>query len=228
MPDRICVVECTEPRAAHWQLGPLPPPQGQVVLIGWNTDPRQTDAGVAAPIDGILAQAVTGCARVTFLWSGDPPAIDLDAGDVLYGTRGAGAIDKATAMLGGKPASFTLLSTRNADLVRQMFHVAGFGWSEQGQVALLSDIDAPPPELDRQDIVDLTSDAWASQCLALSSAGVLGALRPGVDGDVAGLFCAAEAFHRITRDALKSSTANAGAEWITANDDRSFSEQLRA
>lgn len=228
MPDRALLIECINPRADHWQLGPLPPTEGRIVLIGWKTEPGPVDAGVTTPIDGILARGATSCARVTFLWSGDPAPADLDVGDVLYRTRGTGGIDKMATMLQGRPTSFTLLSTRSADLARRMFQVTGFDWSEQGQIALLSDAEAPPPELDRQAVVELTSDAWATRCLALSSASVFGALRPGVDGDVAGLFCATEEFHRIAIEALKSSSVAAGAEWITAENDQDFGEQLRA
>src|SRR5688572_26577450 len=37
------IMVCTGPRETHWQVGTLPPPVGELMLIGWSVDPAPAD-----------------------------------------------------------------------------------------------------------------------------------------------------------------------------------------
>ena len=227
MPARASMVMCRAPKARRWQLGALPPARGHIALLGWHIEPPHVDAGVHPPIDRILANVLTGCARLTFLWSEhESEAVSSD--DVIYRTDGAAGLSRLGARLAGQPSRFTLLTTRHPDTAVRMFDVTGFDWSQQGQVGLMSDPDAPPPVIDYATIGDLFSADWVARAAGFNEGPIRGVLRPGVDGDVAGLYSSDPAFmDRIQRD-LEAACRDAGCDWALVPDDQSFADRLTA
>lgn len=219
------LVVCRRPQGRHWQLGPLSPPRGRVALIGWRLDPPHVDAGVHAPIDRILADALTGCGRVTFLWPLDESAGAGDD-DIVYCTESATGLSRLGAQLAGQPDRLGLMATRNADTAARMFDVVGFDWALQEQLALLSVPEALPPVLDRATILDLFSEGWLQRCAEFEDGPVRAVLRPGIDGDVAGLFCADSRVESRILKALADACRASGTAWSEAEDEQCFADRL--
>ncbi len=219
------LVICRRPQGRHWRLGPLSPQRGHVALLGWRLDPPHADAGVHAPIDRILADTLTACGRVTFLWPLDETGSAKDD-DIVYCTDPATGLSRLGAQLAGQHDRLGLMATRNADTAARMFDLAGFDWTRQGQLALLSIAEALPPVLDRTTILDLLSDGWLQRCAEFEGGPVRAVLRPGIDGDVAGLFCADSRVESRLLKALADSCRIAGASWSEAEDDQCFADRL--
>ena len=220
---------CREPRGGHWQLGSLPPETGHMTLIGWRRSPVSPDAGVPQTIATVLARALTAVARVTFPCStvdsratDDWSPVADDLGRAL-GRRGLlGRVQEAVTRA---PATILLLSTRRPEAVARLFDDARYPWWLQGQVGLLSAREAAPPDCDRLALTDLLGDDWASRIASLARSGVLGILRPGVDGDLAGLLSFAHAFEESVLIALEKEVRRSGGAWAVLTED-AFSRQL--
>jgi hypothetical protein len=214
---RTSIFACRDARGPHWQLGPLPPAEGRFTLIGWSQPAEQRDAGVPEEVAHVLARALTSVARVTFpcsfvntlatsVWS----PLDDDLIRVLTGKGFGGRI---VARLRGTPPDTTLMSTRRPEKATRLFDDAGFPWWLEGQLVLLSGPDAPPPDIDEETLLALFGEEWTKHAASLDAVGVEGIVRPGVDGDVAGLLSIADAFEQVVLAALESETRRAGFDW---------------
>jgi hypothetical protein len=214
---RTSIFACRAARGRQWQLGPLPPARGRLTLIGWSQPAGGRDAGVPEEVARVLARALTSVARVTFPSSLESPAattvwspLDNDMFRVLTGKGFGGRI---MAKLKGTPPHIALMSTRRPETARRLFDDAGFPWWLQGQVVLLSEPDAPPPEIDGETLLSLFGEEWTTRAASLAPAGVEGFVRPGVDGDVAGLLTLADPFEQVVLAALERETQLAGFDW---------------
>ncbi|MDZ7622048.1 MAG: hypothetical protein U5O69_06575 [Candidatus Competibacteraceae bacterium] len=123
------------------------------------------------------------------------------------------------------PATILLLSTRRPETVVRLFDDARYPWWLQGQVGLLSAPEAAPPDCDRLALLALLGDSWAARVASLSRSGVLGILRPGVDGDLAGLLSFSHAFEESVLIALEREVRRSGDAWAVLTED-AFSRQL--
>jgi hypothetical protein len=94
----------------------------------------------------------------------------------------------------GFPGGRAWVSTLRASSAAALFDRAAFPWWAQGQVVLLSRPDGAPPSVCDTTLRDLGTDDWALRAMALRDAGVLGVMRPGVDGDLAGVLSLDAAF----------------------------------
>jgi hypothetical protein len=215
---RPSIFACRDARALHWQLGPLPPATGRLLLLGWSQSAARHDAGVPDDVANILARALTSVARATFPCSVMSPAAtdgwsEMD-GDLIRALTGRSVAGRIAAKLKGTPPDITLVSTRRPETAISLFHDAGFPWWLQGQVALLSTPEAPLPEIDQESLLALTGDDWTRRAGSFDpSAAVVGVLRPGVDGDVAGLLSLTEVFERFVLTALESEARRADFDW---------------
>jgi hypothetical protein len=205
---------CRDARAAHWQLGPLPPARGRLTLVAWSQRATTRDSGVPRDVAGILAHSWTSLARVTFpsspigitateAWS--PSDVGL-----IRALAAQGTLERTLAYVRGAPVGATLISTRQADIATRVFEDAGFPWWLQGQAVLLSDPDADPPDIDEPNLLALFEDDWADRAATLAGIGVLGVVRPGVDGDVAGLLALSGAFDTRLLQSLEREARRAG------------------
>lgn len=199
------------------------------MLLGWNAPSKSIDSGVPEAVRAVLAGALTSIARVSFPVSEVPRRIsktemNSDEDQVrLLGT--GGPIERAAARLKRMPSSITLLSTRSQKTAAKLFEDAGYPWRLQGQVALLSAPDAAPPEVDRQTLLSLMSDDWATHGVQLRSIGVVGVLRPGVDGDVAGVLSLTREFKKILLEALAHQAKLENFDWLLL-DEKNFVDKL--
>jgi hypothetical protein len=188
-----------------------------VTLVGWSQAAERHDGGVPAEVAGVVARALTTVARVTFLSSAVHAAATnvwspLD-GDLVRVPAPKGVAGSIAATLRGAPSGIQLVSTKRPETAVRLFDDAGFPWWLQGQVVVLSKPEAPPPEIDEETLLALTGEEWTSIAARLALAGVDGVLRPGVDGDVAGLLSLTDAFEQVVLAALESETRRAGFDW---------------
>ena len=219
---------CRDPRDPGWGLGSLLDMGGAMVLMGWRQTPEPVDGGVPSDIAAVIARALTCVARVTFL------SAEMDAPSNVWSPRGADFVrSMGKAGLAGRihnlidriPPHAALVSTRQPETALRLFDDGGFPWWLQSQVALLSNPEAAPPDLEGAALLSLVDDAWATHAADFSGAGVLGILRPGVDGDVAGLLSLTTSFEVAMLAALESESLQAGFEWAVLSED-AFRERL--
>jgi hypothetical protein len=214
---RTSIFACRDARGLHWQLGALPPANGRLTLIGWKEAGGGPDAGVPAEVATVLARALTSVARVTFPCSSVNPVATgvwspLDD-DLIRGLTGKGLGGRIVAKLRGNPADIPLMSTRRPETAMRLFDDVRFPWWLQGQVVLLSEPDARPPEIDEESLLALFGEEWMKHAASLAPVGIEGILRPGVDGDVAGLLTLTDAFDQVVLAALERETRRAELDW---------------
>jgi hypothetical protein len=204
---RTSILVCLDPRRPEWQLGELPPSAGRLMLIGWKKDPEPVDGGVPEDVAPLLARALTSIGRVTFLSS----AVQASSGSGWWPLKRA-------------PGHAELMSTTDPQTVMQAFDDAAHPWSMQGQVLLISAPAEAPPEIDRKQLRALLENEWAEAAKALSTPGVIGVVRPGVDGDLAGLLTLTADAERMSLAALESETHRASFDWAVLSED-AFTER---
>jgi hypothetical protein len=192
------ILACRDARAVHWQLGPLPPDQGRLTLVAWTSTAAPVDGGVPPDVADVLARSWTSIARVTF------PASNVSA---------RGVVGRTLARLRGSPANAALVSTREPEVAAQVFEDAGFPWWLQGEAVLLSDPDADPLDVDQPTLLALFEDDWASRAARLVPLGVQAVVRPGVDGDVAGVLALNDRFDALLLESLEREARHAGMTW---------------
>lgn len=194
---------CRDPRGEKlWKLGPLPPPHGAIALV---RIPRQ-DEDVEPVEHRILARALCSVARVTF--PREPVEPPLPETWEVRGERHVVALPLGparawTRRLGerlGFHETRGLVSTRRPENVTALFEDPG--WSLEGVMGLLSAPDAAPPTVTAEQLDALLAPTWTEAALALATENVIGAVRPGVDGDVAGLFATSPSFLDRVVDAI--------------------------
>lgn len=214
--NKTSIFVCPDPRRREWQLGRLPPAAGHMTLLGWKQEPDPVDAGVPHEVAALLARALASVSRVTFPSSALHPAATAawaksGSDDVRRLNRTAAG--RLAAALKGTPGQIVVVSTRNPDSVTQAFDDPGYPWWMQGQVLLLSAANATPPEIERNQLLALFEEEWTRDAQALAPAGIVGVVRPGVDGDVAGLLSLSPAFDEIVLQALEHEARLALFEW---------------
>jgi hypothetical protein len=220
--NRTAIFACADAREPHWQLGHLPPATGRFALIGWKEPGDAIEAGVPEAVAHVLARAFTAVARVMFL--ADPAGLDGWTplkGDAIKMLASGGMTSRLAAKLRGAPPEIALVSTRHPETAIRLFDDAGFPWWQQGQIVLLCGDEPSHRDGERQDLaawnretlLDLFDDDWASRAVPLASKGVMGAVRPGVDGDVAGLLSLTDGFLHTTLEAIARQTRLAGFDW---------------
>jgi hypothetical protein len=194
-----------------------------LTLLGWRQAPEPVDGGVPQEVAGVLARAITSTARVTFPCTFVSTAVanawSPMGDDLIRSIIGKGFGARLVAKVKGKPSAITLMSTRRPETALRLFDDAGFPWWMQGQVVVLSTTDAPPPNIDEDTLLALFGDDWANHAPSLGPLGIEGIVRPGVDGDVAGLLSLTDAFDDAVIDALESETRRAGFDWGVLTED---------
>jgi hypothetical protein len=148
-----------------------------------------------------------------------------DAGGDQIRRRPVSLADRALAALTGRTAAMMLLSARTRERMRLMFDDPLYPWDAQATAAVLSPKLAPPPDLAASDWRRLLTETWAGSSTALVAAGVAAAVRPGVDGDLLGLWSLDPAFARDLREALRQEAQQRGFAWVET-DEAQFAARL--
>jgi hypothetical protein len=179
----------------QWQLGSPSSKLGAFALIGWDSD--DVEGGVPERIVNVLARSLATFGRVTFACSTisatDTPGWQMQGSDFVTRYRTRSVIGRMAARFSARaPVDLVLLSTVTEQAVRGLFDDAGYPWWYQGQFALISSAGASPPDFDEIAFnpATLFEREWSEGFGSLRPLGVQAILRPGVDGDVAGLLCA--------------------------------------
>jgi hypothetical protein len=204
-----------------FQLRAPPRGDGSLVLMAWNAEPAPLDSGVPGIVAQVLARALAATYRITFATDLTP---DRDAshwtpqGDAQVRLlRPSGVLHRVDALLQRGPPSVLLASTRDPSTVRTLFDVAGYPWELQAMPVLLSARDAAPPDIGYAAFVDVLGDAegrdWPRQRVLLHDGGVQAVLRPGVDGDLGGLFTPPAHAIEPLLTALEHEARGAGVAW---------------
>ncbi|GCB05043.1 hypothetical protein PSUB009319_26740 [Ralstonia sp. SET104] len=203
------LIATRDPGGAFWQLGPLPPKAGHLILIGWQCATLPTDSGVPEPIATILAQAVVSVATVSFLTS---ETSITDSGR-QYALGSGGIAEYLRSRWMRAPTQVTLQATTDAQTAIRLFDDSGYSWHLQGQVAILSTEHADIASLDRKTVLSLIGPDWTMEATALTAKGITAVLRPGVDGAVIGVLCLDDTFAQALTAALERETNAAGFGW---------------
>lgn len=207
---------CLDARSQRWQLGIPSVGQYPLILLGWSSSPATVDAGVPGRIAAVLAQALTQSALVTFPCSRKALPSPCE-GETIRSLGSGGVIGQLKSSLAGTPAEILLLSTRRPESAQRMFEDGAFPWWMQGQIVLLSAPDGAPPDLDRAALLALLGEDWRRRIAP--GTGMLGMIRPGVDGDVAGFQPLAEGFGEVLLSHLEREIVVAGWEWAILSEE---------
>ena len=193
---------CSDPHAPHWRVAR--PSSGKLILVGWRVSPVPMEGGVPQEVAMLLARCFTRLFQVSFITAGADSARRAEAAQELR----IGSIRKLAAAFWGPRLSgrYFLVSTLRAELAATLFDAPGVSWTQQSQVALLSSSKSPPPSIDERVLWSL-SPLEALDLAALGSYGVEAVVFPGVDGDVAGLVCSAEAEDRFVQALIEEAAA---------------------
>jgi hypothetical protein len=177
----------------QWQLGS--PGLEAFALIGWGSD--EVEGGVPERVVNVLARSLAASGRVTFACSTtsatDAPGWQVEGSDLVARYRTRSVLGRMAAQFSARaPVDLVLVSTTAERTVRRLFNDAGYPWWNQAQFALISSASAPSPDFDKFafDPAKLLQSEWPQSLGDLQPLGVQAILRPGVDGDVAGLSCA--------------------------------------
>jgi hypothetical protein len=204
---RTSLFACLEPRRSEWQLGALPPATGRMMLVGWKKDPEPVDGGVPEDVAPVLARAFTSMGRITFLSS----AVHASTGSGWWPWKRA-------------PGPTDLTSTTDPQTLMQAFDDATHPWSMQGQVLLISTSEDASPGIDRKQLLAVLENEWSGTANQLSSLGVIGVVRPGVDGDLAGLLTLTADARDSSLAALERETRRASFDWSVLSEE-AFAER---
>jgi hypothetical protein len=179
----------------QWQLGSPSPELGAFALIGWCSDERE--GGIPERIVNVLATSLAAFGRTTFACSTisatDAPGWQMQGSDFVTRYRTRSVLGRTAARFSARaPIDLVLVSTMAEQSVRRLFNDAGYPWWSQSQYVLVSPASASPPDLDEIAFnpTTLFEREWLEGFGSLQPLGVQAILRPGVDGDVAGLLCA--------------------------------------
>jgi hypothetical protein len=168
---------------------------GAFALLGWSSD--DPEGGVPERIVNVLARSLSAFGRVTFpcstIFVSDAREWQMHGSEFVARYRIHSALGRIASQFSRRaPVDLTLLSTLAEREVRRLFNDPDYPWWNQGQFALISPPDVSPPELEKiaYDLTALFGLKWCEGLSSLGPVGVVAILRPGVDGDVAGLICA--------------------------------------
>jgi hypothetical protein len=117
---------------------------------------------------------------------------------------------RVRAAAAGLPKEVYLVSTRRPELVASAFDASFFSWVMEGQAILISPHDRKPPELRWSEMLAITGGESSALEAALSAWGAKAVVRPGVDGDVAGLLATDEIVKEHALASLRDAASSNG------------------
>lgn len=203
------ILVSTSATLPQWQLaGYLGTPTS--VLLGWHQAPTPVDGGVPAEVANVISNTLCGGARVSYL-SSDLEEIMAMHSKELYSIQpitGPGLVARLISHWSGVPPHAAVVSTSNPKVALHLFDASYFSWVLQGQSVFLSGLSDPLP-----DLKEVVSRAWQKKyedapLEAINDYSLMGIMRPGVDGDVAGFLFRSvthkESFLRSLREEAES------------------------
>lgn len=205
------------PSLPIWQV---PPPNSdyEVLLVGWILREAPLDSGLPEEAGGLLTQTLTHLSAVTFLHpaSGD---VDPPANQWRTAEGGWATLLSAPGIASIRKRELPLFCTLDPEKARMLFHAEPFDWTQQGQLALLTDKKEAPPALDYHLIEQAFHRKSLSTILRSEHSRLLGLVYPGVDGDFAALLSADEAFVSEFLQGLRHTCEAAGIFFRVTSED---------
>lgn len=175
-----------------------------MALLGWTMREPSRDAGLSPCIASLLARACCRVATVSFLSS----AVPADAGSRWRAVT-AGAVCRLSSSGFWHRREFPFLATRDEQVAVRVFEDSHFQWTLCAQVILLSRPSESLPALEWARIHGLFERPVSTTWSGLRNMGVTALMLPGVDGDVAGLYCT-ESFGPELLDGFQAACASSG------------------
>jgi len=203
------ILVCHDPRASHWELGDLTSVDKPIHVLGWRGF-LSIDAGPPGPIVDVICKWLVEDATVTFLTS----EIDVHDPEVTGTVHQSGFLSRFT----GRPLA--VVTTRQPEKLHMAFDDAKASWSLKGQVLLGAAPGDSPPILDATSIADLFGNRWFDEI-----EGLRWIVRPGVDGDVLGVWTKSPQVSVALFAILFRQCSDAGIAWLELGEAQ-FIEQL--
>ena len=177
--------------ALHWQLGPPPDAKGVMTLIGWTDD--DGDGGIPRSVVRALSSGFAAFGTALFFSSlvkAAGPERQARSGDKIARPPGPPGLRGLARHFAGREVG-GLVATSKSDTFATLFDDAKYPWWYQRQCVLLLRAGTRLPDIAvlASHLSTLLEPAWAGCLPSLAPFGVESLFRPGVDGDVAGLFC---------------------------------------
>jgi hypothetical protein len=191
------LVVCSHFERTHWQL-PVEGPR-QRLLIGWRVSSPSPDAEVPRAVADLLMKALCYRATLTFATALKPPL-------------GASLFSRNWRL----NRHFKWTSTSDPkEAAAGIFSGEPFSWNLQAQVVVLS---APGTSL-RLDERHLALLSEPQLFAELGRLGATGALLPGIDGDVAGLYTDTPEDMRAFENDFSTLARNDGGELVSVSEE---------
>jgi hypothetical protein len=210
------VFVCMNPVAPHWQLDLSHPFDAEVILVGWSAPWDGRDDGLSHEVAAVIARSLTTVSRVSF-----PISETFEVTGLNTETSGIGSstAERLHARLKHEPVHICLLTADNSDVASRIFFDPGFPWQLQGQIALLLPPGSAPPQLDRKTLRKLMGSDWRQAIARPDLRHLLGLMRPGIDGAVAGIWSFDKKVTQTLLARLESEAHQMGFEFCTAAED---------
>ncbi len=214
---RNAILTCLNPVEEFWQLGNLFLANDNFVLIGWQVFPSPFDEGMPETVGKILTQVMISFGNVLFLNSNTSADTEnewkyYDDKATLF-LKEPNPLKRFMGTLSGRSEDLTLLATRKPQTVERLFDDGKYPWWLQGQIVFVSDQEQILPRIDRETLLCFFEDDWLQQVGRLQDLNIECVLRPGVDGDVAGILFLTEDFRHTFLEVLESQSRAAGFDW---------------
>jgi hypothetical protein len=205
------------PMSTVWGV-PIARVDFRVILIGWVTRAVPVDGGVPKEVAQLLSECLTRVAVVTFLHS--RPSLPTRAPNQWYEVHGAW-MTMLTASVGvwGKHKHWPLLSTQDAATTGLLFNDEMFDWTQQGQIAFLTENRQVPPTIGYDLVEECFDRKSLAETLRRARPNLLGLLYPAVDGDFAGLISADNEFIEQVLEEIHHACDSAGFSFTLTTED---------
>ncbi len=221
---------CLEPHQEHWQLGYLDRAPKRPLILGWTVENEDADGAVPPAVVQIIARSlITSFAQVTFACTTSQSIECTDQWNLIEGDYYRQITDDhwlgRIAIFGKSSQSGMLCSTNNSRSLIRAFDDGNFPWWLQGQVLFLSmeNDHCPPPDLCWNDFVQVNNDLWIENYASIR--GLVGIVRPGVDGVIAGIHIHDNERCAHLLASLETHSRAAGFDWQII-DEATFIERL--
>jgi len=199
------------PRDPKWEL---PPFESGVplALIGWTTSVESVDAGVPPLAAAIIVRALTRHCQVTFPHP-DARIAERNADWKWTAKEWIRVLVPPLSITLRRRSAIPLVSTAQPASAARLFDAPHFPWVMKSQVAILSDLDAPPPAISYRTVEALLAREPLDERSLVAEAPVRGILSPAVDGDFAALIVFDPDLSRQILGTVADECARAGVNW---------------
>lgn len=195
----------TSSQSAQWQLAGILGTSTSL-LCGWQQIPPSVEGGIPNEVAEVISNSMCRDARVSFLFN-DADDMAKAHSKEKYSIQPI-AISSIKAMWSGIPSRAVVVSSNDPKVVNSLFDASYFNWALQGQIVFLSGLSEPVPNL-KDALSKASQKKYEDAPLdAIHDYSLVGIMRPGVDGDVAGFLFRSvahkESFLKVLREEAES------------------------